>query len=504
MNKGIIAALAAAGIVGAGAAIGLPLYQNYVESEVGRWLVSQGEAAGAQSVTFDAIEADVFAGTVSVRGYESVLEGFEIASGAAAGSVMSNRTTVEWIDARLDTSFFLTPVVGVLDGSAKKMTSVATTTLPDGTSQTATTQAEALEIANATLPQPGRPLDLDDPRAIAEYIRQGQADSATVRGLSIEADGLDAPVRIAEIEYRGLHGGRIDAFALRGLTFSTNKGGVDLGDLSFFNLDIAAILELSADADEGTPPTAAEVFERMGLDRIVAKDLRFDAPDGTAVQVGTLSVDEFRHFSGVPTGLRIEMEDARQTFAAGMIEQQIAEANLPVALNVPDTVQSRMSLRYDMDMDADLMSLAYEGADDFTDVTMILDIGLVGFAELIERKTRGEEVPKEAAMLTRLGNAKIVLDGGGAWETPGTVGGRPSPRLFAASYLANVGAGMPPVVQESVLAPVAEFLMRGGRLDLALAPDRPMGVADLQALQPLPPERQLRAIGLSVTHTPGE
>lgn len=67
-------------------------------------------------------------------------------------------------------------------------------------------------------------------------------------------------------------------------------------------------------------------------------------------------------------------------------------------------------------------------------------------------------------------------------------------------YLAAAGAAQEIPAAQDYITKVANFVTSGGALRLSVAPDQPMGLAELEALEDTEPDQIFEMVGLSLTH----
>jgi hypothetical protein len=503
MKKGAIAAVAVIAVLSGGVAIGYPMYKGYVEDQAAAWLRAGGGQTVPGSAEFDSLSADIFANTITVEGYRFAAEdGSEVKVGDAAITHRNHTIRINRVEAQLETTYFLTPIERIVRVTADGIRNTWTTVLPSGRTQDNSAAFERFRMTDASLPNEGvaseNPItDVGSLDAVIEQLRQQQFAEAEIIGIRIESADFPQPIELEAARMTGLSEGRVDTFGIHGFEFEENDGRIDLGALVFRDLDTLSILELIAESERtGTEPEPADIFDAMGLSAIEVENLDVQLPEGGQTSIGSLVFDSFTHYQGIPSGLRIAASDVVQTVPPEMVRRQMAAIPFPIALDIPEQIETRSEIAYSMDMAADRMRISVTSYDSFTGVDMDLTVSLGGLSPMFDALAAGGQ-PQQLERTAALVNATLVLKGD-TWDPPQMVGGRPSPRLFALEYLAQFP--MPVVIDEAVLTPVRAFLRGGGTFTLTMTPGQPLTLRRLQMLANIQPEQALRRAGLSVTH----
>ena len=72
--------------------------------------------------------------------------------------------------------------------------------------------------------------------------------------------------------------------------------------------------------------------------------------------------------------------------------------------------------------------------------------------------------------------------------------------MTPASFTTAAGAAQEIPAAQEYITMVANYVTSGGALHLAVQPDAPMGVAQLEALEDAEPDQIFEMVGLSLTH----
>lgn len=499
MTRSLKISLAVLALLGVGAAVAVPLYTAYVEEQAKTFLRAGGGQSIAGTAEFDRVSADVFANTITVEGYRFTADGdIPIQSGGPETATLDDLSIrIERIEALLDTRFFLTPITGIAtlqaDGFESDWTTVPANGLPVETSYT----VARIALRDAGLPPTDVAVDggrLADLPPLIRSLRLGEAEWTDLR---MESTDLPRPIALDAMRQTGLADGRMESISVHGISLTQDGRRIDLDRLAFRDLDLASIIALAAKTTRSeADPKRAEVFDAMGLSAIELNDLRVVDEGGSRTDIGSLVVDSFSHRDGIPTGLRIDATGVVQTVPADQVRQLLAAQRIPVALDIPDRVESRTEVIYAMDLEADRMSVAVSGHDSLTEVEMTLDLVLGGMRPIFDGMATGG-AQRELQQTAALVDAKLVLEAD-RWDAPRMIDGRPSPRLFALQFLSNLP--IKPVIDAALLTPVRGFLRSGGTFTLTMTPERPMTLRHFQLLDAIPPENALRRAGLSALH----
>lgn len=499
MKKSAMAAIAAVIVIGGGAAIAHPLYTAYVERQVAAWIRAGGGQSTPGTAAFVRLSADVLSNTIVVEGYRFEPDSdttFE--AGNMRIALTDQAVRIDRVEAELETTFFLTPISGIRHLQAVGFDSDWTMVPERGRPVPASLSIGSAEIRDAGLPATPLGNDAASLADVAALVRHERVGQVVLTDVRIDNAELPQPMIFETVRQIDLEDGRVESLELRGFSYEVNGGRLDLGGFIVKDLDAASLLSLVDDAERmGREPRAADIFDAFGISAIELQDFALRRADGTQTSLGALIIDSFRHDDGIPTGLRISATGIVQSLPPEVIAQGLQAAQLPIALDVPEEIESRAEILYDLDPETDRMQARVTSWDSYSGVELDLSVAVLGLSPVFDALAAGIEPGPDIEAGIGLGSASLTLIGD-SWGPPQAIAGRPGPRLFALNFLNQ--RTMPPALDAALMAPVRAFLESGGALTLTLAPDQPLNARRFRMLGSLAPDQALRRAGLSATH----
>lgn len=519
MNKLTVFGLSAGAALGA-AVIGYIAFVGYVEDQARAFLTDTTEAPQGTVVSIGEVVADPLSGRLTLTDYKASIPPITLNDVEPTRRVAVDMTIATAV-ADLETRFFLTPIESVKALSSTKISiRIDTDVLAAESDQPTAASTTTITAAALTAENMGPvtdPMDLysDDPIVLArnlEIMRSTYSERFRIEDVEISNDELPAPLRIAALQIDDIADGLIGRFEIQGLsgdlTTTMDIGALDAQDnattaggkifietMGLENFQAIRFQELGHmfQLDPAAEPTPGELFSTLDGTVLYGTGIDVTASDGSRTVIGSFRVGDMALEDGIPVRFGMRADAIRQTLPPELVEQAQAALPIPVALTIPETIDSRMKLDYAMDTATDTSTVTLTGYDTFTDVDMDFRLSL------LDLLAEGDGTV-EPFQLTKIAGLSLGLTSTKRWDPPVMVGDKPSPRLFATSFL--VGTPMPPPIGEAIVPAVLSFLNEGGMLVLTAAPGEPLAFQDLQVLQIMGPAAALQILGLTVKHDP--
>ena len=268
------------------------------------------------------------------------------------------------------------------------------------------------------------------------------------------------------------------------------------------NLDFSGLVSYGVKGEE--PPATER--DLMDLGQMKLTSLESFVNDRKAATVGETVISKMKFAWLIPSEFRLDVKDGIADYTAYVPDPE-SPAHAVLKEHALDKVKSEGFAEWKWDPDKGDGRLQYEGlSPSFADISMDIEMTGASLKEIAEAE--GEEQENAFAKNAELKSLKLKLDDEKALDAifdlaALQMGGTGDDLRQSAPALIRLSGAqfsqMNPRIDDYINA-VAEFVSKGGSLEISAAPEEPFGADDFEAVGVTAPSLP-EVLDLTVTHT---